>query len=100
MIKSLKEYQNYKKNRKKLYRIENNKHVSRLEEEEIRQYLTKLEKSVNKFKKYYDHDDLDYKGIRDIENLFDEADEVDYYKPVKNNNDDLDYKRIRDRKFI
>ena len=75
-----------KKNRKKLYRIENNKHVSRLEEEEIRQYLTKLEKSINKFKKYYDHDDLDYKGIRDIENLFDEVNEVDYYKPIKNNN--------------
>ena len=43
----------------------------------MKQYLTKLEKSINTFKKYYDYDDLDYKGIRDIENLFDEVDEAD-----------------------
>ena len=29
-----------------------------------------------------DHDDLDYYGIRDIETLFDEASEEDYYKPI------------------
>ena len=28
------------------------------------------------------YDDLDYKGIRDIENLFGEVNE-DYYKPIK-----------------
>ena len=48
-----------KKSRKKLYRTENNKNLSRLEEEEIKQYLAKLEKSINTFKKYYDYDDLD-----------------------------------------
>ena len=30
----------------------------------------------------YDHDDFDYYGIRDIENLFDEASEKNYYKPI------------------
>ena len=48
-----------KKSRKKLYRTENNKNLSRLEEEEIKQYLAKLEKSINTFRKYYDYDDLD-----------------------------------------
>ena len=35
-------------------------------------------------KKYglYDRDDFDYNGIRDIENLFDEVSEEDYYKPI------------------
>ena len=30
----------------------------------------------------YDRDGFDYYGIRDIENLFDEASEEDYYKPI------------------
>ena len=30
----------------------------------------------------YDRDDLDYYGIRDIENLFDKVSEEDYYKPI------------------
>ena len=49
---------------------------------------SELEKILNKFKKYYDYDDLDYKGIRDIENLFDEITE-DYYKPIRTNNTDF-----------
>ena len=32
--------------------------------------------------KYHDHDDLDYHGIKDIENLFDNIDNDDYYKPI------------------
>ena len=34
--------------------------------------------------KYHDHDDLDYYGIRDIENLFDDDNnnDNDYYKPI------------------
>ena len=30
----------------------------------------------------YDRDDFDYYGIRDIENLFDEVTEENYYKPI------------------
>ena len=30
----------------------------------------------------YDRDDLDYYGIRDIENLFDKVSEEDYSKPI------------------
>ena len=32
--------------------------------------------------KYHNHDDLDYYGIRDIENLFDDDKDNDYYKPI------------------
>ena len=46
------------------------------------QSLAELCNKVEETKKYPDHDDLDYEGIRDIENLFDEINE-DYYKPVK-----------------
>ena len=34
------------------------------------------------FLKYYDYDDTEYQGKRDIRNLFGEVDE-DYYKPIK-----------------
>ena len=46
------------------------------------QSLAELCNKVEETKKYPDHDDLDYEGIRDIENLFDEINE-DYYKQVK-----------------
>ena len=32
--------------------------------------------------KYHDRDDLDYHGIRDMENLFDNGDDNDYYKLI------------------
>ena len=32
--------------------------------------------------KYHDRDDLEYHGIRDIENLFDNVNDNDYYKPI------------------
>ena len=50
----------------------------------VEKFLKKLEENFDGFKKhrYRDNDDLDYKGIRQIENLFDEINE-DYYKPIK-----------------
>ena len=46
------------------------------------QSLAELYNEVEETKKYPDHDDLDYKGIRNIETLFDKIN-GDYYKPVK-----------------
>ena len=42
------------------------------------------EEDLNRLEKhqYHDNDDLDYKGIRKIENLFEGINE-DYYKPIK-----------------
>ena len=42
---------------------------------------------------YHDRDDLDYHGIRDIENVFDNIDDNDYYKPILiNSSFDENYK--------
>ena len=70
--------------KEKLYEIEHNENLSEAEKEENDEYLRKLVRILNDKEKYspYDRDDLDYYGIRDIENLFDEASEEDYYKPI------------------
>ena len=56
--------QKMKEIRKCLYRIENKKL------EEIEKNLLKLEKNPSKLKKYYDYDDIEYRGIRDVRNVF------------------------------
>ena len=38
-------------------------------------------------KKCYDYDDSEYKGIRDVGNLFDLSVDEDYYKPIRTNSD-------------
>ena len=71
--------------KKKLYEIENSEDLSEAEKEKNDEYLRKLVRNLNNTRKYhlYDHDDLDYYGIRDIESLFDKANEEDqYYKPI------------------
>ena len=48
-------------------------------------YFKKLkEEDLNRLEKhhYIDNDDLDYKGIRQIEHLFEEINE-DFYKPIE-----------------
>ena len=73
-----------KKDRKeikdKLYKIEHQRNIS----EEEQDYLIKLTRIRNDKEEHslYDHDDLDYYGIRDIEDLFDDTSEEDYYKPI------------------
>ena len=66
--------------RKRLYEIENTKNLSKSKIKEIDQNLTELKENFFKFNKYYD--DLEYKGIRDKINLFDEVDQ-NYYKRIK-----------------
>ena len=33
-------------------------------------------------KKYYDYDDIEYRGIRNVRDLFDFSIDEDYYKPI------------------
>ena len=79
-----------KKDRKeikdKLCKIKHQRNISEEERERNDEQLRKLVRILNDKEKYrpYDRDDLDYYGIRDIENLFDEASEDDYYKPINN----------------
>ena len=67
-----------------LYEIENKKNLSDEEKEKIYDNLVELVNKLNKKEKYryHDRDDLDYHGIRDIENLFDNVNDNDYYKPI------------------
>ena len=69
----------------------------------MKNFLKKLEeKDFNRLEKhhYRNNDDLDYKGIRQIENLFNEIDE-DYYKLIKTkgafNNNYIEYESRGDK---
>ena len=47
---------------------------------QLKKYFKKLRDA--KKSKYLDDDDVEYKGITDLELLFEEIDENDYYKPI------------------
>ena len=49
---------------------------------EIRRNLLELEENLSKPKKYYDYDDIGYRGIRNVKDLFDLSIDEDYYKPM------------------
>ena len=71
--------------RKNLYEIKNKKNLSYSKIKEIEENLLELEKKFSRLKKYRDYDDAEYKGIRDIWNLFNQSIDKDYYKPIKTN---------------
>ena len=72
--------QELKEIKKNLYEIENKK--GRLESKKTKKYLNKLEERIYKLNKYYDYDDVKYRGIRDMKDLFDLSISEDYYKPI------------------
>ena len=61
-----------------LYNIEKQKKIS---SKKTSKYLHELDKRILKLDKYRDYDDYEYKGIKDIENLFKISIDKDYYKP-------------------
>ena len=67
----------------KLYKIEHQINISEEEQEENGKYLRKIVRFLNNKEEFslIDHDDIDYYGIRDIENLF-HVSEENYYKPI------------------
>ena len=52
---------------------------------EIKENLLELEESLFKPKNYYDYDDTENKGIRDVKDLFDLSIDEDCYKPIITN---------------
>ena len=68
--------------RKNLYEIENEKSPSESKIKEIERNLTGLEKNLSKIKNYYDYDDIEYRGIKNVKDLFDLSIDKDYYKPI------------------
>ena len=75
-----------KKIKKELQEIENKKNLSNKKKENNYDRLVELVNTLKKREeyKYHDHDHLDYYGIREIQNLFGNADVDDdnYYEPV------------------
>ena len=70
--------------RKNLYEIEKKQKLTKIQKEKFFNHLIELANALNKKKKEYkysDHDDLDYFGIKDIQDLFTNIDDADYYKP-------------------
>ena len=49
---------------------------------EVERNLTELEENLSKTKKYYDYDDIEYREIRNVRDLFDLLIHEDYYKPI------------------
>ena len=68
--------------RKNLYEIENENNLFESKIKDIERNLTELKENLSKTKKYYDYDDVEYKGIRNIKDLFDLSIDEDYYKPI------------------
>ena len=73
-----------KKIKKELYEIEKKENLSDNEKEKIYDHLAKLVNTLGKKEenKHTNRDDLDYFGITDTENLIDDVDVDDYYKPI------------------
>ena len=68
--------------RKNLCEIENEKNLSESKIKEIENNLTELEENLSGTKKYYDYDDSEYCGIRNVRDLFDLSIDEDYYKSI------------------
>ena len=49
----------------------------------MKKNIFELEESLSTLKKYHDHDDAKYIGVRDVRNLFNQSTDKDYYKPIK-----------------
>ena len=68
--------------RKNLNEIESEKNLFEPKIKEIERNLTELEENLSKTKKYYDYDDIEYRGIRNVKDLFDLSIDEGYYKPI------------------
>ena len=50
--------------------------------EEIEKNFDELERNLSKTKKSYENDDVEYREIKDIKDLFDLSIGEDYYQPI------------------
>ena len=65
--------------KKNLYNIEKR---NQFELKKTKRYLDKLDKKILKLDKYHYHDDFEYRGIKNIQNLFKLSIDKDHYKPI------------------
>ena len=71
-----------KNKRDNLYKIENEKNLFESKIKEIERNLNELEESLSKTKTYYDYDDIEYRGIRNVRDLFNFLIDEDCYEPI------------------
>ena len=73
-----------KKIKKELSETENKKNLLDNKKEKNYDHLIKLASTLNKKEKYnhHDRDDLNYHGIRDLENLVEDVNDDNYYKRI------------------
>ena len=70
-----------KEMKRRLYIVENKK--GSLNSKKTRKYLDELDKKIFKLDGYHqDYDDSDYRGIKDVHDLFKLSINEDYYKPT------------------
>ena len=67
--------------KRNLYNIDKQRKVSL---KKTSKYLDELDERILRLDKYHDYDHFEYKGIKDIENLFKISIDKDYYKPKLN----------------
>ena len=67
--------------KRNLYNIEKQRKIN---SKKTSKYLHELDKRILNLDKYHDYDDYEYKGIKDIEELFQTSIDKDYYKPKLN----------------
>ena len=65
--------------RKNLYNIEKTKQFN---SKRTNKYLNELNKKILKLEKYHDHNDCEYRGIKNIKDLFKLSIDKNYYKPI------------------
>ena len=72
--------------------------------DEVEKNLDELERNLSKTKKYYDYDDAEYRGIKDVKDLLDLSIDEDYYKSIITkgsfNNNYIQYESRRDKDKI
>ena len=73
-----------KRIKEELYVIEKRQNLTNAQKDRIYNYLIEIATALDKIEayKYHNYNNLDYFGIRDIENSFDNIDDLDYYKPI------------------
>ena len=59
-----------------------NKEKKKISTKKTNKYLDELDKKILKLEKYHNYDDHEYKGIKDVKDLFKTSIDKDYYKPV------------------
>ena len=67
--------------KRNLYDIEKQRKINL---KKASKYLDELDERITRLDKYHDYDDFEYKGIKDIENLFKISIDKGYYKPKLN----------------